>query len=143
MTTNLLKRSLPILLAFAVVTAVVHYYVIYDTDLGQLIKNDWWTIHLLLGPLTVIGFLFFAIRMNRSGYPEGFGRGFLLYTVIKMTVILAFLFPWLIQRDEQATEFCMHFFAVFFPYLLIETILLVRFLNQPFGEKSENDENQA
>ena len=98
-------------------------------------------IYLFLGLLSILGISsIFLIHKNDDSL---IGKGFLVFTIIKILGSLMFLLPWLIDQDEYTRPFVYQFFAVFFPTLLIETLVILKVISAIDSEKIINDENQS
>ncbi|MCB9223828.1 MAG: hypothetical protein H6582_06580 [Crocinitomicaceae bacterium] len=122
---------------------VIHFVIITKTQPVEMVIDDWWLIHLFMATITLSGFFLISNSEQKSNDIRSVGRSYLLYTSVKVFLAMAFLSPWLIMKEEGTKMFVMHFFAIFFPYLLVETVLLIRYLNAPMVEKTKSDENQS
>jgi len=98
-------------------------------------------IYVFLGLLSVLGIgAIFLIHKNDDTL---IGKGFLAFAVIKILGSFVFLMPWLMDQDEFTRPFVYQFFAVFFPTLLVETMVILKVVTAIEGEKSKNDQNQV
>jgi len=97
-------------------------------------------IYLFLGLLSVIGIgAIFLIHKNDDTL---IGKGFLVFAVIKILGSFVFLMPWLMHQDDFTRPFVYQFFAVFFPTLLVETMVILKVVTAIEDEKLNLDENQ-
>jgi len=62
----------------------------------------------------------------------------MILTIVKMIGSLAFLAPWLLYKDEFSRPFAIQFFMIFFPILLLETLILVKMINIPTPDSKKN-----
>ena len=98
-------------------------------------------IYIFLGLLSVLGIgAIFLIHKNDDTL---IGKGFLAFAVIKILGSFAFLLPWLMDQDEFTRPLVYQFFAVFFPTLLVETIVILKVVTAIEDEKDNFDENQV
>lgn len=139
---SLLQYSLLVIVISAVVFFLIHLYLMSFLKPVVEVKNAWWMIHVFFLIITLSGFALISRSHDRSQEVRAIGKSYLLYTTVKILLALIFIFPWLLGDKAIAKIFVGHFFSIFFPYLLVETTLLIRYLNGPMGEKSKSDENQ-
>lgn len=142
-TKSLLQYSLVTILITAGILLLGHIYINSKLDLAEKVQNEWWTIHVFLFLASFIGIYAISKNYERKKEVTSFGKTYLFYTTIKILAAIGFLIPWLLDDKEIARSFAAHFFSIFFPYLFVETILLIRYLNGPLDEKSKSDENQS
>ena len=105
--------------------------------------SKWWLNYIFLIPLSATGLYLVAYRYRKTSKVTSIGKNYILYTVLKMILAILFLLPWLLTKSDTSRPMVIHFFIAFFPFLLVETILLVRLLNTPLDENLKNEENQA
>ncbi|MBD3638292.1 MAG: hypothetical protein HUJ25_13145 [Crocinitomicaceae bacterium] len=105
--------------------------------------DNWYWNYVFLVPVSALGMAYIAKRYSKSKKITSIGKNYILYTVVKMILSILFLLPWLLNKDESSKPMVIQFFIIFFPFLLVETILLVRLLNTPLDEKMKNEENQS
>ena len=67
------------------------------------------------------------------------GYGFLAFTTLKMFAAIGFLLPWLTNQDDLTMPFVYQFFGIFFPLLLIETVIIVKLTNSIVRKKTKVD----
>lgn len=139
----ILKKFISIFLVVAFLLFLIHL------ALTLLVLEDsqkigtWWLSYVYLIPITVIGLFMVIVNYGKTRKLSSIGKTYLLYTVIKMVGAVALLLPWLLFKDETSKPMVFHFFAVFLPFLLIETILIVKLLNISLDEKNKNEINQV
>ena len=98
-------------------------------------------IYLFLGIFSILGIsTIFLIHNNDDTL---IGTGFLVFTVFKILGSFLFLFPWISDQDELTRPFVYQFFAIFFPTLLFETLIILKVIKAIEDEKIINDENQS
>lgn len=132
-----LKSALITILVFLMIFGGIHIMLI-DYVLPESYKQLHVVyIYVFLGLLSLLGITaIFAIHKNDDSL---IGKGFLAYTVFKILGSLVFLSPWLLEQDEFTRPFVYQFFAIFFPLLLVETMMIVQVVNTIEAEKSKND----
>ena len=141
--TDTINKALLLFMGLAAFLFITHY-IILNYALDHLyMSQKWWLNYLFLVPASVIGLFYIHKRFYRSGNIKTIGKNYILYTTVKMVLAIVFLLPWLLTKDESSKPMVIQFFAIFFPFLLVETILLVRLLNTPLDEKNKNEQNQS
>jgi hypothetical protein len=91
-------------------------------------------IYIFLAAFSLIGI--WAILMVQKVNSELMPQALLSYTVIKFLGSLVFLLPSLLDKTDFTKPFIYQFFGIFFPILLIESVVFMRIVNKP---NSEND----
>jgi hypothetical protein len=135
-----LKSALISILVFLMIVGGIHIMLI-DYVLPENYKQlQVAFIYVFLGTLSILGIS--AIFLVHKNDDSLIGKGFLAYTVFKILGSLAFLAPWLLNQDELTRPFVYQFFAIFFPSLLVETMLILKLVNLVEKEKIKNDQNQ-
>ena len=132
------KITLPILVT-SIILASIHGALIESEVFKNFNLSYWWLIYAGLVPISLFGLGYIAHRYKKSEKITSIGINYIGYTVLKVLVAFAVLAPWLIDKDTSSKPMVAQFFSVFFPFLLVETILLVKLLNTPLDEKKEND----
>ena len=61
--------------------------------------------------------------------------------VIKVCASFTFLLPFLLDQDENTRPFIYQFFAVFFPVLIVETIIILQMVKYAELKKVKKEEN--
>ena len=98
-------------------------------------------IYVFLGLLSVLGIgAIFLIHKNDDTL---IGKGFLAFAVIKILGSFVFLLPWLMDQDDFTRPLVYQFFAVFFPTLLVETMVILKVVSAIEDKKIKIDENQS
>ena len=134
-----LKQLLFIAFLAAVGLASIHYLLI-KFALPELYANfNVVYIYLFLTGLSLLGiWVIYLIQRNDTSL---IGKGFMAFIVIKLFASLGFLLPFLLNQDETTRPFIYQFFAVFFPILFVETLLILQFVKFAELEKTQKDEN--
>lgn len=136
-----LKNSLSLLTIFLIFIAGLHIMAleyILPTIYSQFQVIF---IYAFLGVFSILGIS--AIFLIHENDDSLIGKGFLVFTVFKILGSIVFLYPWLADQDEFTRPFVYQFFAVFFPTLLFETLVMLKVINAIEAEKTINDENQS
>ncbi len=89
-------------------------------------------IYIFLFVVSVAGI--WGVLMVQNVNKEQLPMALLAYTVIKFLASLVFLLPDLLEQTDYTRPFIYQFFAVFFPILLIESIVFMRIVNDPSAE---------
>jgi hypothetical protein len=136
MTNKLLKNALTTILIFFIFIGGVHLLLL-EYILPEIYKNiQIFYIYIFLFTLSELGVgLLYLVSKNDDTL---IGKGFLAYTVIKILGSLVFLLPWLLQQDEFTRPFVYQFFAVFFPSLIVETLVVLKLVNVNPNENLKN-----
>ena len=142
MTEDIIRKTLRPFSLLAVLLLLLNAGLMFSGLLDNYFLNLWWAVHAFLTPLTFFGLFFIAKRLKKTQRTSSIGKNYILYTVIKMILSIIFLLPWLLYKDDSSKPMVYQFFLIFFPFLLIETVLLVRLLNLPLHEEIINDRNQ-
>ena len=90
-------------------------------------QSKFWAIYLFLVPMT-LGAIYLIVR-EKNKKEGSVGKNFFIYMAIKMLLILLFLSPWLVDQNEFSRPIVYQFFSVFFPLLVVETLVLIRLVN--------------
>ncbi|MEX1000827.1 MAG: hypothetical protein WDZ35_01790 [Crocinitomicaceae bacterium] len=135
--TFMISRFIIAALIIFIINAAINTFLLDDYKLTY-----WWLNYVFLVPVTVIGLYFVPLKYRKTHRPTSIGKGFVVYTAVKMILSILFLLPWLLNKDPSSKPMVIQFFSIFFPFLLVETILLVRLLNVELGEKNEKGKNQ-
>jgi len=136
-----LKNALSLLIIFLIFLAGVHIMLL------EYILPDIYTqveilyIYLFLGIFSILGIS--AIFLIHNNDDTLIGKGFLVFTVFKILGSIVFLYPWLADQDDYTRPFVYQFFAIFFPTLLFETLIILKVINAIEEEKTINDENES
>jgi len=136
-----LKNSLISLIIFLIFLAGIHLMVVEFvlSDIYKQFKIVY--IYLFLGILSVLGIS--AIFLIHKNDDTLIGKGYLVFVVFKILGSFVFLYPWLADQDDSTRPFVYQFFAIFFPTLLFETLVILKVINAIEEEKTIIDENQS
>jgi hypothetical protein len=139
MTKNLVKKTTLPFLSTSLIILVIHGSLVNLSVFPDYNLSFWWLIYAGLIPISLLGLGLIAHVYNKTKKVSSIGKNYMLYTFVKMVFSLLILLPWLINKDETSKPMVAQFFLVFFPFLLVETILLVKLLNTSFDEKNKNE----
>ncbi len=135
-----LKQLLSLELFFMVFLAGIHFMLLEYVLPPIYTQFKVVYIYLFLLSLSILGTIaIFAIAKNDDSL---IGKGFLAFTMIKIFGSLAFLLPFLMDQDDSTRPFVYQFFGVFFPSLLVETLVILKMTNHIDQESVKTDENQ-
>lgn len=135
-----LKQFLLLELFFMIFLGGIHYIIISNFLPPIYYDSKVLLIYFFLLALSLLGtWGIFAISRNDDSL---IGKGFLAFTVIKILGSASFLMPFLMDQDETTRPFVYQFFAVFFPTLLLETLVILKLTNMAEAEKIKKDENR-
>jgi len=136
-----LKNSLSLLVIFLIFLGGVHIMLLEYILPEIYTQFEIFYIYIFLGLFSILGIsAIFLIHKNDDSL---IGKGFLVLTVFKILGSFVFLYPWLADQDESTKPFVFQFFAIFFPILLFETLIILRVINAIEEEKTINDKNQG
>lgn len=84
-------------------------------------------IYIFLFTVSVVGIwgIFIVQKLNKEQMP----MALLAYTVIKFLASLVFLLPELLDQTDLTRPYIYQFFAIFFPVLLVESLVFMRIVN--------------
>ena len=85
-------------------------------------------MHLFLGLITQI-IIFFIQRITKVD-PTNFGKGFMVSVVLKMLLTIGFLWPVIFNSASNQKIYIIHFFILFFIYLITEVKLLISLIKK-------------
>ena len=135
-----LKQFLLLEILFMVLLGGLHYLILINFLPSVYLSSKVLLIYLFLLPLSLLGtWAIFAISKNDDSL---IGKGFLVFTTIKILGSLVFLLPFILNKDEATKPFVYQFFAVFFPSLIVETMVILKLTNLAEAEKIKKQENQ-
>ena len=110
------------LLIFAILFYVVHF-VVSKYFLPKYFLEEIYQMHLFLGLITFL--LIFLIQRITKVDKTNFGKGYLVSVVLKMLIAIGFLWSVIFTPSLTQKLYVVHFFIVFFVYLIIEVNLLI------------------
>lgn len=133
MNSSLLKNTLLTILVFFIFIGGLHMMLLEYVLPESYKRIDILYIYIFLLCLSEIGvLLLFLVSKNDETL---IGKGFLTYTVIKILGSLVFLLPWLLNQDDFTKPFIYQFFGIFFPTLILETLVILRLVNAKTSKK--------
>lgn len=133
MNSSLLKNTLLTILVFFIFIGGLHMMLLEYVLPESYKRIDILYIYIFLLCLSEIGvLLLFLVSKNDETL---IGKGFLTYTVIKILGSLVFLLPGLLNQDDFTKPFIYQFFGIFFPSLIIETLVILRLVNANTSKK--------
>ena len=110
------------LVLFSILLFVLHFivskYLIPDYFIDNIYK-----IHLFLSIITLL--ILFLIQKVTKVDAANFGKGFMVSVVLKMLLIIGFLWPTISTASPNKKVYVVHFFIIFFIYLFTEVKLLI------------------
>ena len=135
-----LKNALTSIVIFLIFLAGIHIMLLEYILPANYQQTQLIYIYVFLGLLSVLGIgSIFLIHKNDDSL---IGKGFLVFAIIKILGSFVFLLPWLMNQDDFTRPFVYQFFAIFFPTLLVETMVILRVVTAIEDEKTKLDENQ-
>lgn len=85
-------------------------------------------MHLFLGLVTLV--IVFLIKKITQVDQTNFAKGFLVSVVLKMLGTIIFLWPIISSKSPTKKLFVVHFFLIFFIYLITEVKLLISIIKK-------------
>jgi hypothetical protein len=126
MSKNFLRNELLKVVAFTIVIAAIHYFLLWNYLPAKFALAAPWRIYAFLFPATILGIVFIVKRFQKDH--KSVTNSFMLFTILKMITALIFLGIIMFYLKEPARPIVYQFFAIFFPFLFMETRLFVRML---------------
>ena len=115
------------LFLFSILLFITHFVVSkYLTPVYFI--NDIYKIHLFLGLITLI--IVFLIQKITKVDVSNFGKGYLVSVVLKMLLVIGFLWPIIASSSSIRKIYVVHFFIIFFLYLITEVKLLISLIKK-------------
>jgi len=132
-----LKNALSTLIIFFIFIGGVHILLL-EYVLPEFYKQfQLIYIYVFLIVLSFIGVsLLFLVSKNDETL---IGKGYLAYSVIKILSSAVFLYPWIANQDDFTRPFIYQFFGIFFPSLIIETLIILKLVNLKEEQNQKND----
>lgn len=127
MSKNFLRNELLKVLLFAIILAALHFVLLLKLLPAEYSEARPWRIHAFLLPVTIAGVVFIVTRFKKEH--TSVINTFMLFTVLKMIAALIFLGIIMFYLKEPGKPIVYQFFALFFPFLFMETRLFVRMLS--------------
>ena len=128
-----LKNSLSLLVIFLIFIGGIHIMLLEYILPKVYTQPQVLYIYIFLGLFSFIGIS--AIFLIHKNDDTLIGKGFLVLTVFKILSSFVFLYPWLENQDEFTKPFVFQFFAIFFPILLFETLIILKVIMQSKRKK--------
>lgn len=136
MSKNFLRNELLKVAAFSIFVAAIHYLLLWKTLPSIYAEANPWRIYAFLVPFTMLGVVFIVKRFQKNH--ESVINTFMMFTILKMMVSLVFLGIIMFYLKEPARPIVYQFFAIFFPFLFMETRLFVRMLSYSPSKTEKN-----
>ncbi|MFK8039630.1 MAG: hypothetical protein AB8B74_15165 [Crocinitomicaceae bacterium] len=134
-----LKQFLLLEILFMVLLGGLHYLILINVLPPVYMGLKVFFIYVFLLILSLLGtWAIYAISRNDDSL---LGKGFLVFTTIKILGSLVFLLPFILSKDESTKPFVYQFFAVFFPSLIVETMVILQLVKQAELKKPKKEEN--
>jgi hypothetical protein len=118
-----MKNNVYIKLGMISVLLFLTHYLITTYVLLNYFIDGIYKIHLFLGITTFV--IVFLIQKVTKVDPTNFGKGFMVSVVLKMLSVIIFLWSTISGSSENKKMYVVHFFIVFFIYLITEVKLLI------------------
>jgi hypothetical protein len=99
----------------------------------------WWLVYVVLIPQFLFSYFYCLKFATKKETIPDVGKKFIIMLSLQGVLAILFLLPWLIYKDASSRPMVGHFFYVFFLLLIVETGLLVRYLNKFVPENSEEE----
>lgn len=112
---------------FSAVLLAIHYYIGFNFFSGTELFFPLWSIYAfnMVLVLVVYGIIYFKTnRGNTKTYQQ-----FLILSLIKMGLVIAFLTPLFFGKSENSTLEVLNFFIPYFLFLAFEIVTISKFLN--------------
>jgi len=135
------KTAFFLLISTCLALFIIHILMVFTIFPESFAEGPFYAVHVFFIPLTLIGFHFIAKKFEknkRSGV-----KNFMLYVSVKMIGSIVFFLPWIIQESNYLKPIGYQFLMLFFPLLFIETLLLVKLVNIPFGNSAKKSQNST
>ena len=90
----------------------------------------WWLVYVVLIPQFLYSYFYCLKFATKKETIPDVGMKFIKSLSLKALLAILFLLPWIIYKDASSRPMVGHFFYVFFLLLIVETGLLVSYLNK-------------
>lgn len=122
-----MNKNILSLLLFSFGVTVLHYlvntYLLREPlKLDHLLK-----INIFVTLLTFV--VLSSLNMIRIRFPDKVGFGYLAFVLVKMTISVVFLYPFLKEKPANINILVLSFFCVFFLHLFFEVSTVIKGLN--------------
>ncbi len=137
MNSKALKNALSTLIIFFVFIGGIHILLLEYVlpDIYKQIQVAYIYVFLVLLSFIGVSLLFLVSKNDETLI----GKGYLAYSVIKILSSAIFLYPWIFNQDDFTRPFIYQFFGVFFPSLIIETLIILKLVNLKDNQNQKND----
>jgi hypothetical protein len=115
------------LIVFATLLFSIHYLTVYYLLPNYFVEGIY-KMHLFLVITTLI--ILFLIAKITKVDATNFGKGFIVSVVLKMLSTIIFLWPIINSTASNRKIYIVHFFIVFFIYLITEVKLLISIIKK-------------
>lgn len=115
---------------FSVIIYSIHKLVFFLNSANLKLNSFSFSVEIIYGFFLAcsLSIIFILIKVNEKNI-DNVGQVFLLVTCIKMALSYAFLYPILHSKNINVRIEKVNFFVVFALFLIIETIVTARILN--------------
>ncbi len=137
MKSSFFSKALIRFVLFTVVLATLHYFLLKNALAPAYTRVQPWKIYFFLVPIQLAAMVFIHWRYSKSKTDAM--NAFMLVTTVKIVGSILFLSPWLFYKTSETLPFIYQFFALFFPFLMAETVFAVKMLNR---EDEPNEQTQ-
>lgn len=127
MSKHFLRNELLRLIAYSIVIALLHYFLLWKLLPAKYLAAQPWRIYAFLVPVTLAGAAYIIKRFQQDH--KSVVNTFMLFTILKMIGALLFLGIIMFYFKEPARVMIYQFFALFFLFLFIEIRLFIRMLS--------------
>jgi hypothetical protein len=111
-----------------IVVAIGHIGVFFYTEVAYSISDLLLTVYLPWYLLSILGFVpVFLVKKNENVH---YGMAYLVSSIVKMTVAMFYLLPFLLEPSEKTTIFGLSFVLVFFFVLVFEVLYFIGLTKQ-------------
>jgi hypothetical protein len=136
MSKNFLRNEILKVIAFSVLVAGIHYFLLWKSLPSIYAEASPWRIYAFLVPITLLGVFIIVKRFEKNH--ESVVNTFMMFTILKMMAALVFLGLIMFYLKEPARPIVYQFFAIFFPFLFMETRLFLRMLSYSPSKTEKN-----
>lgn len=122
-----LKSFLIVLIAFTIILFSAQYLVVNQLKQTTIFFYNTSSIYLFHFFATLLIYLFIVFVQKTFSDKAGFA--FMACSLLKMMASIVFLLPLILNKETPALNDVIAFFIPYFLYLLLETIFIVKMLN--------------
>lgn len=125
------------IIAFLGTGGVILHFLYYNSNPAMQEANvPIWLFYPILTGLSILLLYFVAVKATKS--PKSSAKTYLIFTAAKLVISMGLLIPFILPKTENSKIIALHFFIIFLPLLLVETMGAVKLINHPFDEKNKN-----